>query len=181
MLIAYPQTMIRREAELCPEWTQCCPLLLWEQWRKQDSYKKKLNHISWRWWFHKQDAYRPSRSPQSGTSAGRTFTFCYHRIRVPVSHSDPTCTLLSSIQKLIESLFYLFVIIPFGANWPRNLSPVIMWLQTTTGFGAKAKRVCLEERWQQFFFGGDLIGKSMVVQLWEGIKMKQAGVFLLVP
>jgi hypothetical protein len=32
-----------------------------------------------------------------------------------------------------------------------------------------------------FPFGGDLIGKSMVVQLRERIKMKQAGVFLLVP
>lgn len=69
------------------------------------------------------------------------------------------------------------------SSWSKqtqNLIAVNMWLPTMLGFWAKARRVCLEERCQHFSWG-DLIGNRMVVQLREGIKMLQAGVFLLVP
>lgn len=64
---------------------------------------------------------------------------------------------------------------------PRNVNAVSVWPQIMVGsFGKVPGRLFLEEK-HQHFSCGTLIGNRIVVQPRQEIKMKWAGVFILVP
>lgn len=64
---------------------------------------------------------------------------------------------------------------------PQNLNATSLWPQTMAGFfGSVPGRLFLEEK-PQHFSCGTLIGNRMVVQPRPEIKMKRAGVFILLP